>query len=578
MSSKKRGSRRFRRLDDVRVSSRVTPEVILKYFEALDCPRSLTAAILFRNKEYKQLVELSIDPLQYEFAAEFKDAYQATKFLSKNQFLETGIEREQVALDKFFEFEKQCKRTNSLFRTGADYIEDFNPLSNGSLLLAMSRKIRSILGEFDAEELFDRASWGPGVSTLVKGELTFGANKFQLETGITRDLYPLVKDLFPLTYPSWWNHLQSIEDFPQFQVGNQVVTVPKDSKADRVIAIEPGINLWFQLGLGKMLRDRLARTGVNLRSQKRNQNLAKLASCTGKLVTVDFSSASDSISSSLVQALFSNEESLTWFKVMDLIRSKYGTYDKSTFKWAKFSSMGNGFTFELESLIFYTAAFVTCKGYGADVRSISVYGDDVVIPIEAYEPFRQLCEFLGFTVNIQKSYSSGCFRESCGSHYYNGVDCKPIFLKEKIATPQHVFNVANILRIRSHSYYGCDSRFRSLFYFLVHSLPHKLRFRVPAIVNSKTLEIEPLEGGFVSNFDEGVPNRAEFGIEGYLVRRLAWVSVKTEVDFFGVLLHRLSSPTVGLKAEHNSFPLRGRTKCRKTQTLVRQWYDLGPWL
>jgi len=196
-----------------------------------------------------------------------------------------------------------------------------------------------------------------------------------------------------------------------------------------VIAIEPGINLWFQKALGSMIRRRLARFGIDLNDQSRNQSLAYLSSIDGSLATVDFSSASDSISLEVVRELLPPR----WFQILDIVRSKVGRKSDGTIvRWNKFSSMGNGFTFELESLIFFAAASAVQEYLHLD-GEISVFGDDVILDVRGYPMFAEYSAFLGFRVNLQKSFSSGGFRESCGSHYFSGVDCKPVFLKERLS-------------------------------------------------------------------------------------------------------------------------------------------------
>lgn len=595
MSYNKRSTRR---IIDEKVSnpSGLTSEAILQFYEALDCPRSLHAALLFKYGEFDQLVSLECNPSHYEDSESFRNAYLASHYLLKNRFLKTSFDKKALAIQKFETFEDRCKQTNLRFRSESSQRNEH--VGNGLLLSIARRKISSILGEFSPHELFDLSSWGPGVSTTLKGDHTFAAKKFQYETGITRDLYPLVKDLFPLTYPGW-----NLQGF-QLEVGNSVVTVPKTSKIDRTIAIEPGFNLWLQLGIGRMIRRRLGRVGIDLTDQTRNQKLAKIASLNGSLVTVDFSSASDSIASSVVEDLFSFDQSFRWFEVMDLVRSKYGKVGDGIVRWSKFSSMGNGFTFDLESLIFYAAAVACCEVCGVSVSEVSVYGDDVIIPQAAYETFCSFSSFLGFTVNLEKSFSSGYFRESCGSHYYLGSDCKPVYLQDRLSSFQRVFNFANTVRIRSHYPYGCDVRFRRLFYHLKSSVPKKFRFGVPAMVTKIIDQIEPFEGGFISNFDEVCPQRAKFGIEGFLFKRLRWAPVGVEVRYPGLLQAKLASqadplkldepivfdkrwrplnflsPNLSVRSEGNVCPLRNRVEALvpKKLTFVRQWYDLGPWI
>jgi len=614
MSYNKRNSR-LSKLGSLSLPSDVTSEVIHSFYEALDCPRSLTASLLLKYQEYDQLVSLECDPSHYNSCESFRDAYMASTLLLKSRFLKTSFDRETLAIDKFLNFEDGCKQVNSRFRRTLCQLNEFT--GNGKLLSAMRRKIETILGVFSPLEMFELASWGPGVSTLVKGDETFGAKKFQCETGITRDLYPLVRDLFPLAYPTWWSHLEKVEGFPHYEIGNAVITVPKTSKIDRVIAVEPGLNLWLQLGVGRCIRRRLGKVGIDLTDQTRNQRLAKSASLSASLTTVDFSSASDSIASSLVEDLFSLPNSKEWFKVMDLVRSQYGKIAGKVVRWSKFSSMGNGFTFDLETLIFYVAALVCCEAHGVSSCDVSVYGDDVIIPTVAYDTFCSLSEFLGFTVNRSKSFSTGYFRESCGSHFYRGVSCKPVYLVDKLDLPFRVYNFANLLRIRSHLPYGCDSRFRRTFYKLVNSVPKEIRFRVPALLNALTGELDPLDGGFVSNLDEAVPSKLPHQLEGFLVPRLTQMPISKEVEYFGLLLANLlrlgpdtSAYVVGLysgvnfarlkglnlnlsmcfkqfqgrtlagkeAATGNSLPLRGRTRCVFTTTPIRQWYDLGPWI
>jgi hypothetical protein len=602
MSSKTKALPRFPKV--------LTSEAVLRFYEALDCSSSLKAAILYRYGEFDQLVGLECDPLHYESGALFRDNYLACNLLKRSRFLRTSFDKEELAIDKFKKFEDLCSQTNS--RLKSIFLRPNEKDVNWLLFQKFASKIVSILGEFSTQEFFDSAYWGPGVSTLIKGDRTSAANKFQHDAGITRDLYPLVKDSLPLAYPGWDKILRpssldlcvdGSDPFPHFEVGNSIITVPKTSKIDRVIAVEPGINLWFQLSIGQMIRRRLKRSGIDLTDQSSNQRLAKSSSMSDDLATVDFSSASDSIASELVFKIFevsqhenSPSTSWMWLSVMDSCRCHYGNLNGKIIRWNKFSSMGNGFTFDLESLIFYSAAFVCCKHMGCDVSKIGVYGDDVIIPSSVYDLFSSFSDFLGFRINETKSFSRGSFRESCGSHYYRGVDCKPVFLEEALSSLQEVYNFANTVRLRSHFYYGCDVRFRRLFYFLVNSVPKKYRFKVPLagsltgplILDSQIFGIrrkrptsrydgQPSQGGFLSNFDESGALRCKYGIEGYQTFHLAWIPLSEEVCFPGLLQARIHSMSVDNDAG-NMVSLRNRTRTRVKRLFVRQWYNLGPWI
>lgn len=589
-----------------RLAPQKTDVTVYQFLHSLDTPRSLAVWLLYKYKEHDQLLALDIEPKHYINPIMFRDDYSATLFLSKAVFLETTFDKKKKAYEKFEEFESLCGHTNIRFRNPS--LDPNNHGPNVWLLNATKQKIRQVLDDFCGDELIDDANWGPGVSTLLKGSEVSGYNKFRAERGITRDLYSLVSDWFSVAYPSWSDHLSREygESWALYQVGNKIVTVPKNSKTDRVIAVEPGLNLWFQKAVGSMIRRRLSRFGIDLNSQLRNATLARNSSKDGKLATVDFSSASDSIAAAVVEELLPPR----WFQLLNSMRSKIGVDSSGSIRrWNKFSSMGNGFTFELESLIFFAAATATCEYLKLDRSSISVFGDDVIIPSEAIDLFSSFCEFLGFRINKDKSFWDGSFRESCGSHYFDGVDCKPIFLKERLSNAESVFKLANNVRLlahrRGHNDF-CDGKFLDCWSALYNWVPEPLRLKVPICAG---------DVGFITNFDEAAPDveRARYGIEGYYYRALTSVGISRIGDGQGLILAQLRrlgrpaqpagygsqrfesasrqsqrTPTSlllfgeelrpDILATSNSYVLRGRSTRRVAKSLVSRWYDLGPWL
>lgn len=578
MHSKKHGGGLAKLAATYRAAPSVTDESILSFYSSLNCPMSLSCWILYKYKEHQQLLDRVVRPEQYLNWFDFRDAFAASSFLSKSNFLKVDIDRSEVAYTKFLEYETLCGVTNYRFNHIAD--DPYDNRVNSSLFMMMKKKISDILGSYNPDEWFDKSNWGPGVTTLLKGEEVSAFNKFHDERGITRDLYSLVGPIFEKAYPNWYKHLSGTSDqqsdsppnipseedhWVNFQIGNQIVTVPKNSKTDRVIAIEPGLNLWFQKGLGRMIRDRLLRHGIDLTDQTLNQRLAKKSSLDDSSATVDFSSASDSISTEVVRAALPGE----WFVLLDTCRSKVGTRkDSSPIRWKKFSSMGNGFTFELESLLFFAAAHSVCSYLGLATQ-ISVFGDDVILPKEAFELFSSFSSFLGFRVNEKKSFSSGPFRESCGAYYYEGVDVKPIFLKERVNNVQAIFKLANSVRGLAHrrnSYYGCDARFHHCWRSIHRRVPQSLR-----LGTSRELG----DAGFAVNFDEACPPRAKDGIEGFRPLALLEIGVSRHADGSALLLTRLKVPS--FQAYGNNYTLRGRSKIRLSRVLVHQWYNFGPW-
>lgn len=583
---------------------RVKPElealVVTEFLTALDCPRALTALILYRNMEFEQLVSLELDPLDFEDPLQFRDAYIATEFLSKYPDFPVTWDKEEVALRKFEDFELLCKQTNARFR----HLQSDALYTGQTVWLhhAVTRKIASVLGEYRVEELCDNTDWGPGASTSIRRRNACPSEKFECETRVTRDLHAL----FPFLtlagiYPAWAETLEKYK-YPSFEVGNRVTTVPKTAKTDRVIAIEPGINLWFQKGIGEMIRKRLLRCAVVLRKQEINQYGAKWSSKTGLLCTIDLSSASDSIAVELVREILPPD----WFAIMDAARSHFGKIRGKQVKWEKFSSMGNGFTFPLQSLIFYAIAQSCVEYHKLAGWPVCVYGDDIIIPTEAYETFHRMIEFYGFRINRKKTHFRSPFRESCGAHFYDGVNVKPIYLDDRLSGLLSVYRLANrILELSSHhagtKYAWREGRFRAVHSRLVQSVPKNLRILIPSGVG---------DGGFISDFDEAVPVRARNGTEGYQFLHLTETGISRPDHRAGFLLASLwalensdLSRTVARRhmfdfveksrawgviyddtlrpdrvSRPNQATLKNSVRISAVISQVRQWMYLGQWI
>ena len=200
---------------------------------------------------------------------------------------------------------------------------------------------------------------------------------------------------------------------------NRVVTVPKNYKTNRTIACEPEGNLILQLAFDTYIKRCLLKIGIDLSKQSRNQELARLGSINDDLVTVDLSMASDTLSYNTVFFFFF----FKWAKFLSYVRSPCGVGFGDTVKYEKFSSMGNGSTFGIETLIFGAISKV------ASPDLFSVYGDDIIIRSTGYDRLSTLLNFFGFKLNTQKSFLTGPFRESCGADWYEGTDITPFYMR-----------------------------------------------------------------------------------------------------------------------------------------------------
>jgi len=223
--------------------------------------------------------------------------------------------------------------------------------------------------------------------------------------------------------------------------GNVFFTVPKNADIDRCACKEPDINMFVQKGIGSFFRKSLRHHGIDLNDQSINRHLAHEGSVSQELVTLDLSSASDSVTTELVFQFLP----ITWYTLLDAVRSQVTIIDGTEHRNHMFSSMGNGFTFELESLLFYVLSRATAFFTGARGK-ISVYGDDIICPTGMAASLVTVLSYFGFSVNSEKSCLDGQFRESCGGHYFNGLDITPFYIRAPIASLPDLIHVANQLR------------------------------------------------------------------------------------------------------------------------------------
>lgn len=407
-----------------------------KVWEGIDTPTSLSCYLLSKYGEMEQLVRMSVNPSNYVDPQDFFLDYQSVKLLSKYPYLKTGIDTKAVAYEKFLESEAQCRRTNVRLRM-RESGQLFSPDAEHVISL-MQRKISHILGDvpsFDAMA-FD---FGPGAAYGVRGE-TSVFNKVTASLECTYALAGILPD-FLAEFPAWVS--PDIPATVSLIRGNQLSFVPKDAKTDRPICIEPLLNGLYQKGVGSWIRDRLRSHGINLNDQGTNQKLASQAVELG-LATVDFSSASDTISYRTVLDLLP----IDWFEFLDVARSPSYEYEGKWTSFQKFSSMGNAYTFELETLIFYALAYACAEVLGIPVRTgsnLSVYGDDVIIPQSTFHLFSEVGSLLGFTINKEKSFNEGLFFESCGSDYFDSVLVRPFLVKKRLDRLLPTFYAINTL-------------------------------------------------------------------------------------------------------------------------------------
>jgi hypothetical protein len=556
-------------------------EVAQQLLRALDCPRALSVSIMLRYEMWDEIVNLQISPDAYNDSESFFRAYQATKLLSKAKWLPTSIDKRAVAKVKFEEAEDSCQRTNELWRPYREMKFQLLPHYE-RVIHSARRKIGLVLGNklYDWVEFCD---FGPGADCSTVRGMTSGYNKMVNPGGITIGAHPFMNVLCEITrlgYKFTGNPKTGLLDI-DIRRGNTVTFVPKNAKTDRPIAVEPRWNIFMQKGLGAFLRKRLRHVGVNLDYQGLNQAFAIYGSYTGKYATIDLASASDTVSKEVVLALLPEP----WSDIFAALRSPAYHLDGEWKSYHKWSSMGNGYTFELESLIFWAL----CSSIDED---ISVYGDDLIVPTKSFDAIVDVLELCGFKVNPLKSYSGGNFRESCGQDAFNGVSVTPIYWKEQLddqGTLSLVNQITSLAR-RLGSGHFRDQKFKAVWKSLVFRLPKRFQQRGPTTISTVIHDSSAAWSLCRKNGWDGVfinvwvptPRRFRyFDYEAAIVSHLLkkpWVpkveDISNCIPLREYAMYWKESSSIG----SHGYSIRDNVTWKKRTVFIPSGYeDLGPW-
>jgi hypothetical protein len=401
-------------------------ELIVSMYRRLNTPYSKRMYENLRDDPRKLFLDYPKPPTaSYDMNVEtYCRDYLAYNLVRKTDFYDVGINRQEAAMLSWLKNE-QLMETKNL-----DLVDLCHQRGRTAILMIAARKITNLLGKFSWDPVVAQMQVTSGASTRCPRKR--GAPGFKLagKPHCTRELQPLA-NFFLYTDPVYMKDLLEAGPVHPRSLTAVVETarfdlVPKDYKVMRPINIEPEINMIFQRGIGRVIRDKLRHVGINLNDQSYNQYLALVGSRTGSLVTIDLESASDSVSKRLVQELLPWD----WYQALDLVRSKAVEINGTRHYLSKFSSMGNGFTFELETLVFWSLSSAVCDYYGCTDRRIAVYGDDIVVHNSYADHLIDVLDVCGFRTNKEKTFLKGPFRESCGKHYFIGRDVTPFNYKK----------------------------------------------------------------------------------------------------------------------------------------------------
>jgi hypothetical protein len=208
--------------------------------------------------------------------------------------------------------------------------------------------------------------------------------------------------------------------------------VPKDFRGPRLISIEPTAMQYLQQGVLKRLmhhfeNEPLLWRSIRLRDQTFNRIKAS-SSIRDNMATVDLSSASDTLSATLVWHLFSGVPALR--RLLFSLRSDYVRFPgHDPIRLVAFAPMGSAICFPIETLVFWSLAVASMKltrgseSFRSCASEVSVFGDDIVIPNDsALQTLIGTLQSIGCRPNMSKTCYSTPFRESCGGEWYGDND------------------------------------------------------------------------------------------------------------------------------------------------------------
>ena len=341
---------------------------------------------------------------------------------------------EHAALLKFLEANKKCSEWSlpSVFDTRTEML--LNHLKTMVHSFWLRPRLKPLVDH--PYDILDFARLGGGSNISANGG-DFYTKLFSSPLTCTNPSLYFWYKRYIRSYPEWCNAENIREQnygSARIVSGSRLSFAPKNDKISRCICVEPTLNTFFQLGFAEHLNRRLHRRfGIDLRYQQfKNRDLARLGSITDGLSTLDLSSASDSISSKMLKWLLPAD----FVRWLDAYRCPVVEIPgHGTQELFMISSMGNGYTFPLQTMIFscVVGAAFSFRGIPFNKSAVGndwgVFGDDIICPKSLTSDVILLLNILGFTINTDKSFVEGPFRESCGADFYLGSDIRGVYLK-----------------------------------------------------------------------------------------------------------------------------------------------------
>lgn len=473
----------------------------------LQCFAMLDALQEARFKDACDLAK-AITQQQYGDAETFRLVQQLANLVRKVPYQGEDFDPRGKAIEAFLDAEEECRAANTALRPyvalmegrGAGTITPEGTRCSGTaevseegarisrLLMRARVHIRRVLGEKPPlREIAENCRFSGGSVQGCTGSSTHLAAKILAkEWTVTPGCLPYASS-FMMGNPYIW---EGLFGFPHNHAGpeefrvafmskvrlvehDQIDFVPKTAEVHRTIGKQASLNAYVQNGVGDWLRDKLrevANIDIRTAQDRVNGPLARLgSSCEGHpFATLDLKAASDTIAIQFVKLLLPPE----WFSFLDAIRSPGYTLDGVNNRYAKFVAMGNGFCFPLETLLFWSLVQAVYDLNVIPDRTCAVYGDDIIVYQCVALELTELLNVCGFTLNSEKSFVFGPFRESCGQDFFGGVNVRPFVLDEIVEDYGHLYHMINSLSSRGFTAVSRDlHQFVPQRHFFVRRVP-----------------------------------------------------------------------------------------------------------
>lgn len=486
--------------------------------------------------------------------AEFRAKYQMYNLNRKAEASSVAEWQRKDAWDSFQVIQGEMKSFNESFRP-TKYHRKAREI------------IRNLLPEFHfvQDDVWALCTFGPGTFHGAVRHALGSSTHYKIggQQTVTRRARSLAGKVILKHFPNWAEHLRSRHY--TLVGGNRPSHVPKDVRKCRPISIEPSLNVFLQQGVGRWLGRYMKRCGFADIHDGQAVNRRLAASLDN--ATIDLSNASDTISRALVEYLLPWD----WFAVLDTIRSHEYDYRGCVGTYHNFSSQGNAFTFPLETLIFKA---IVMAYTGLSRSEVTVYGDDIIVPVTHATRAVYGLGRSGFTVNTEKSYwgqhddERRYFRESCGADWYRGQLVTPVYYRRDV---QNLADLAVLHNRFCEEWPGLVGVQR----FILDAIPPKARVaygprffwsdRPEVFANSKSYFWTTGFNQIGTSYDSWFWTEGE--LEGVMPNSLGWSTVTREIAPKQFIDDRTAILTFLLKG-CNQYPATASRKIKLRKRVV----------